>query len=143
MIEAVALIGTLACAPISSRALTEPALRAATWKTPAGYASLALGGVGVGTWVALLLSTRSDAGDPNAALAQKDGAGKIDGLSSAEYKAQKKNIDDRQMLGGAALGVGIAAIGAGAWMLMTRAKMDSAGLQLRVGGPHLAVAWHF
>ena len=143
-VQSAAIAAAPATAPAATAAdLSTAAPGAATWKTPAGYAALGVGALGVGAWVILLLSTQGDADDLNAALAEKDTSGKIDGVSSAEYTAQKESLESRQLLGAVALGVGIASIGAGTWMLMTRPNAGSAGLQLRPGIRHLAVAWRF
>ncbi len=89
------------------------------WKAPAGWASVITGGVlaGVGGW--LLVSYMNDQEALDARQVATTGGGKVKDISYAEYEEQQTALWTRRGLGFGVLGVGLAAVGAGAWMVLT------------------------
>ena len=90
-----------------------------TWKAPAGWASVGTGAVltGVGAW--LLISYMSDQTALDERQDKVNGDGKVLGISYDKYEEEQQALWTRRGLGIGATGVGLAAAGVGAWMLLT------------------------
>lgn len=98
-----------------------PGSRLGVWATLGGGA-LALIGGGV-----VLALANADEADLQAKMAQTDASGEIVGISHADATATASSIETRYRIGWAAAGAGVAAIGAGVWLLV-RAPESSATL---------------
>ena len=109
----------------------------AAWKTPAGLSAALLGVAGVAAGIYLHLSAETDIEKLESDLGQKNADGKIIGLSKEAYDKRTADIEGLQGTGWLAVGVGTVALGAGAWMLLTRS--DSGAEKTALGGPRLQV----
>ena len=116
------------------------------WKGPVGFATAGVGAValGLGVYLALDASSQNDA--LNAKLEQTDGSGKITGISKTEYKAEVDAINATNTNSRIAMGAGLVALSASAWMLLTRSASpapDGAWLQVAPRKRMLLVSLRF
>ncbi len=127
--------------PAKEPAATAVVVKEGGWKGSAGWASLGAGAIlaGLGTW--LLISYLGD----QAALDERhealDDNGLVADISYAEYKQEQGSLWTRRGLGMGAAGAGLAAMGAGAWMLMTAPADRPVAIVPAPGGATLA--WRF
>ena len=111
------------------------------WKAPAGWASLGTGVVltGLGGW--LLISYLGDQATLDEQREKLGPDGKVVGISHEKYEQDQQALWTRRGLGYGAAGVGLAAVGVGAWMLLT-APAD-ATVTLAPAGRGVTLAWRF
>ncbi len=113
------------------------------WMAPAGWASLAVGAVaaGVGAWLYLAAQADGAALDEKAGI--RNANGDVTGIYESDFNAQKADAESGLLAGGAILGVGVAAIGAGLGLVAM--APDDTALALDIGPGRLgAIAcWRF
>ena len=103
------------------------------WHKPVGWAAVGVGGVlvGVGGW--LLASWSADEAEFNEGLTRKDGdGGKVSNISREAYQARWNELGAQRNGALATTLTGVAAAGAGAWLLWS-APEDKAVTVLPVG----------
>ncbi|MCO4762810.1 MAG: hypothetical protein KC502_14950 [Myxococcales bacterium] len=107
----------------TAAAVPPPNIRKSTatakWKAPASWALVGVGTIaaGLGAWWAL--SATADGDELDEKLGKNDSQGII-GISHAEAEAQRQDINSRLIRSYVSTGVGLAALGAGVWMLMSQ-----------------------
>ena len=72
---------------------------------------------GVAGWLLASWSSDQDAMDEK--MADKNKAGHVVGIDEQTYKTEQNDLNSRVNLGVATTAIGVAALGAGAWMLLT------------------------
>ena len=89
------------------------------WKTTAGWSSVAAGALllGVGGYLAASYSSRQQ--DLDAKIGDRDANDKVKGIDFKTYTAEQNSLNTTAALGTTSLVFGVAAAGAGAWMLLT------------------------
>lgn len=109
--------------PAPKRAPIEPvAPPAGTWKSTAGWGTVAAGTVLLGLGGYLAASYSSGQADLDARLNDRDSNNKVKAIDFRTYDSEQQALNGTAALGTSALVVGAVAAGAGAWMLLTAPK---------------------
>lgn len=113
------------------------------WMAPAGWASAAVGAIsaGVGAW--LYVGARDD----KAALEERSGRlspnGTVSGIYEKDFEADKASVESGLLGGGALIGVGVAALGAGLGLVALAPDDATLSLDLGPGRRGLLACWRF
>ncbi len=133
-----------AAAPVSRPPVVR-VVAESSWRRTAGWSALATGAVALGLGAVALLRARSDETDLQARLDQRNGAGYVTGINFADASDASASVRRTRLGGYAACGVGLAAVGTGAWWLLSGASEDGArpAVAAAVGGRSAALVLAF
>ncbi len=115
---------------------------AGSWKRTAGWASVGVGAALVVTGVALVVQGSGQQTKLDAET-DKTQSGFISGIGYDDYVKRQESINGRMRLGTALLGIGVAAAGAGGWLVATAPAVPQVSAVWRRDGTELVLAWRF